>query len=70
VAFHQVGKNKRTTIVNTMGTGSLRGNIASILGGKVASALEPLELAVDGPVHCQISGYALLCPLFPSPRLR
>lgn len=52
----QVGRSARTTVVATQGSPTLRDNIVTVFGSRVADGLE--QLRVDGPSGASISGHA------------
>ena len=52
----QVGRSARTTVVATQGASTLRDNIVTVFGSRVADGLE--QLRVNGPSCASISGHA------------
>lgn len=57
----QVGRSARTTVVATQGSPTLRDNIVTVFGSRVADGLE--QLTVEGPSGASISGHAPRCQL-------
>ena len=51
----QVGRSARTTVVATQGSATLRDNIVTVFGSRVADGLE--QLTVEGPSGASISGH-------------
>ncbi|KAK9825372.1 hypothetical protein WJX81_005933 [Elliptochloris bilobata] len=55
ICTNHVGRAARTTVVSTQGSPTLRENIVTVFGSRVADGLEPL--IVEGPSGATISGY-------------
>ena len=53
-ALAQVGTGSRTTAVSSQGQGSVRDNIVTVLGSRVAEGLQPLSLSL--PSGASVSG--------------
>jgi len=51
-----VGRGARSTVVSTQGAASVRDNIVTVFGSRVADGLEPL--GAEGPSGARIAGRA------------
>jgi len=60
--LRQVGRGARSTVVSTQGAASVRDNIVTVFGSRVADGLEPL--GAEGPSGARIAGRAppAACP--------
>ena len=59
---HGTGKGPRQTVLHTQGSASLKDNIITVLGGKAAGTMQPLEADLRSG-ECTVSGFVSL----PSP---
>jgi hypothetical protein len=56
---HGTGKGPRQTVLHTQGSAALKDNIITVLGGKAAGAMQPLEADL-GSGECTVSGFVSL----------
>ena len=56
---HGTGKGPRQTVLHTQGSASLKDNIITVLGGKAAGTMQPLEADL-GSGECTVSGFVSL----------